>query len=365
MLVEQQACLNLPNCARDCKVGEWGEWSGCSVSCGGGAPPPLRVRKRVVLAHAEDGGAACPAELEEVEVCAEEERGTAPLGKMVVLTSEKRVLGGSALVGGRAAAGEKQHRATGEKQLLPVVRTASVPNVNLVLGEPSSPPASVSNIQLGLDDAETRCPADARCVALQDIVVALDLSASLGGGAASAAGGASAVASSGKTGGAGPSGDENFVAVKNFVADLESRLSHDKYKGNSAVRLGVIAFGNGEVADDGSVNPPEVLRSLSGQGRREVGCRRGSVVCYCSNCVFNFFIVLPAVERDFFGEWGNGTGYWIRRLCDRFGGHKSQRTGKPLLSSKNPDCQRGPGACRKRTRRRGSCCRRSAYCAGM
>nr|XP_014285028.2 spondin-1 [Halyomorpha halys] len=41
---------------RDCKVGEWGEWGGCSSSCGVGE----MVRTRAVLRPARRGGTPCP-----------------------------------------------------------------------------------------------------------------------------------------------------------------------------------------------------------------------------------------------------------------------------------------------------------------
>lgn len=41
---------------RDCRIGEWGVWSPCSMSCGVGE----MTRKREVVKHARHGGKPCP-----------------------------------------------------------------------------------------------------------------------------------------------------------------------------------------------------------------------------------------------------------------------------------------------------------------
>ena len=42
--------------AVDCQVGEWGEWTPCSSSCGEGT----QTRERAVLVPPSDGGQLCP-----------------------------------------------------------------------------------------------------------------------------------------------------------------------------------------------------------------------------------------------------------------------------------------------------------------
>ena len=62
-LTEDQNC-NTHNCPVDCVVSEWGDFSACSVTCGGG----IQTRTRSVVTPTSDGGAACPA-LSEDQVC--------------------------------------------------------------------------------------------------------------------------------------------------------------------------------------------------------------------------------------------------------------------------------------------------------
>jgi hypothetical protein len=47
---------NMKKCAKDCKTTPWGEWAGCTHSCGGGH----QHRTRIVISYAENGGAPCP-----------------------------------------------------------------------------------------------------------------------------------------------------------------------------------------------------------------------------------------------------------------------------------------------------------------
>jgi hypothetical protein len=52
--VEERPC-NTAVCPTHCEMSDWGEWGACSASCGGG----ISARSRVVLAHAADGGVPC------------------------------------------------------------------------------------------------------------------------------------------------------------------------------------------------------------------------------------------------------------------------------------------------------------------
>jgi len=59
---ETEACDNGP-CPFDCQLGEWGEWSACSVSCGGG----VQTRMRPILVPPQFGGTCGPTE--EMQAC--------------------------------------------------------------------------------------------------------------------------------------------------------------------------------------------------------------------------------------------------------------------------------------------------------
>jgi len=61
---ESQKCVVSAECPVHCTVSEFGQFSTCSKTCGGGK----RTRSRTILQHAEGGGYTCPS-LEQVEDC--------------------------------------------------------------------------------------------------------------------------------------------------------------------------------------------------------------------------------------------------------------------------------------------------------
>eukprot|EP01065_Artemidia_motanka_P022088 TRINITY_DN26304_c0_g1_i1.p1 TRINITY_DN26304_c0_g1~~TRINITY_DN26304_c0_g1_i1.p1 ORF type:complete len:2616 (+),score=645.94 TRINITY_DN26304_c0_g1_i1:60-7850(+) len=61
---ESQTCNEAACRQEDCRVGEWGTWSDCTALCGGGT----QSRNRIVVLQPLPGGAACPA-LSEWRVC--------------------------------------------------------------------------------------------------------------------------------------------------------------------------------------------------------------------------------------------------------------------------------------------------------
>ena len=56
---------NTTACPVDCAWSDWGEWSPCSKSCGGGT----RTRTREIKQNAENGGKACPAKSTDMSDC--------------------------------------------------------------------------------------------------------------------------------------------------------------------------------------------------------------------------------------------------------------------------------------------------------
>ncbi len=49
----------------NCEWSQFGEWSGCSATCGGG----VQTRSRSVLRQANNGGRPCPGNAEETRIC--------------------------------------------------------------------------------------------------------------------------------------------------------------------------------------------------------------------------------------------------------------------------------------------------------
>ena len=58
-------CLFSYVVAIDCVWGEYGEWSNCSATCGGGST----TRKRTEATPASNGGASCTGSATETETC--------------------------------------------------------------------------------------------------------------------------------------------------------------------------------------------------------------------------------------------------------------------------------------------------------
>lgn len=54
---------------RDCALGEWGDWSGCSVSCGSAG---TQERQRAIERYADFGGKVCEGALTEIKNCGSE-----------------------------------------------------------------------------------------------------------------------------------------------------------------------------------------------------------------------------------------------------------------------------------------------------
>ena len=61
---ESEAC-NTGGCPVNCQWGSYGDWSSCSVSCGGGE----KSRTRPVVTPASNGGQDCEGESTEYEAC--------------------------------------------------------------------------------------------------------------------------------------------------------------------------------------------------------------------------------------------------------------------------------------------------------
>lgn len=78
-LTKTRVCPTKPSCPLDCNVASWGDWSGCSKSCGGGKS----TRTRLVLNHAAFGGQDCPATSESKDCNTDSCKGACVVGAWV------------------------------------------------------------------------------------------------------------------------------------------------------------------------------------------------------------------------------------------------------------------------------------------
>jgi hypothetical protein len=71
IMMQEKACDNLPDCARDCTLSEWDFWQECSASCTSDGKPNKQKRKRYVIEERWDAG-KCDMPKEEERVCNEQ-----------------------------------------------------------------------------------------------------------------------------------------------------------------------------------------------------------------------------------------------------------------------------------------------------
>eukprot|EP00929_Paragymnodinium_shiwhaense_P029094 TRINITY_DN16758_c0_g1_i1.p1 TRINITY_DN16758_c0_g1~~TRINITY_DN16758_c0_g1_i1.p1 ORF type:complete len:1540 (-),score=253.91 TRINITY_DN16758_c0_g1_i1:359-4978(-) len=64
-LVQNRPCKTQPCIVKECELGDWSDWSGCSTSCGAGQSR----RERAIVSDASMVGAACNAGLSEIVPC--------------------------------------------------------------------------------------------------------------------------------------------------------------------------------------------------------------------------------------------------------------------------------------------------------
>lgn len=194
-------------CPIDCVVSKWSGWSACSRECEGG----VRQRTRAVLTEPRNGGATCDA-LVETESC-----NTGSCDRNCKLSKWSRWSGCTAACG----SGSREKR-----------RRVLVPS----RGDGKCPKGR-SHWRLKMETCnDFPCQGDERCIAKTDLVVAVDGSGSLS-----------------KSG---------FATVKEFVKKLIGRYDSTIY-GQSAVKAGLVAFGNGEVMDDGSIKQADTISQLT------------------------------------------------------------------------------------------------------
>jgi len=197
-LVRSKKC-NQIKCPVNCEMSEWSGWSKCTADCEGG----VQGHTRSVLMKPMNGGSSCNT-IEESRPC-----NTESCDRDCTLTEWVPWSPCSMACGGGF-----QDRV--KHVLIPTRGFGKCPKADTALRFGSRE----CNIQA--------CIGDETCVAKQDLILAVDGSGSLT--------------------------EDGFGILKTFAVDLLSKY-HSEYFGASAMKVGVIEFGNGVIMDTGDVSP--------------------------------------------------------------------------------------------------------------
>lgn len=218
---ESIKCGQFP-CPVDCKMSSWGEYSACSKDCGGG----IKTRSRTKEVTPRNGGKLCDVPTETV-TC-----NSGSCDRDCELTSWKLRPCNVACGGGykvRKKHVKKPARANGKCPTKRSMKRYGKHRCN-----------------------EQACYGDEECVAKQDVVIAVDGSGSLT--------------------------DKGFAVLRDFTANLVARYrgeveepSDEPVKSGKepklikvpGVQVGVVQFGNGVLADDGTVSPATIDLGIS------------------------------------------------------------------------------------------------------
>jgi len=234
-LQEEIKCNQVP-CPVDCKLDYWSGFSSCSKDCGGG----IKTRSRGIVDVPKNGGASCDTQ-QEVVACnvgsCDRDCDLTPWNERPCTVA----CGGGEVVRRRHV--KREARANGRC------------------------PKKFSSHRFERHDCNTQeCYGDEECVAKQDVVVALD--------------------------GSGSVTEEGFDVLKNFTStiirrfrgerEIEDGPEHAKAGPEAeglpmeeASRVGVVSFGNGELAADGSISAAKIASSLSSDVEAVAGVADG------------------------------------------------------------------------------------------
>jgi len=197
-LVRSKKCNQL-KCPVNCEMSEWSGWSKCTADCEGG----VQGHTRSIIAKPMNGGSSCNT-VEEARPC-----NTMSCDRDCTLAAWTPWTPCSMACGGGFQE-RKKH------VLIPTRGFGKCPKADTAFRYENQE----CNVQ--------KCIGDETCVAKQDMLLAIDGSGSLT--------------------------EDGFGILKSFAVDLLSKY-HAEYFGESAMKVGVIEFGNGVIMDTGDVSP--------------------------------------------------------------------------------------------------------------
>merc|ERR1719203_832976 len=196
-------------CAVNCLMSAWGGWSGCSAECEGGE----QQRTRAILTKPKNGGQECDTTLDARSCNTESCDRDCTLNPWTEWSPCSMACGGG-----------MQER----------VRPVLVPIRALGKCPGEKHPDRYETQECNIKD----CIGDEICIAKQDLVIALDGSGSLK--------------------------ESGFEVLRDLTANLSQRYM-GTYFGQEAMRVGVILFGQGTVAPDGTIGGAVQVSELTAE----------------------------------------------------------------------------------------------------
>jgi len=213
-IMESNMKCNQKKCPVDCKVSDWSGFSACSKECGGG----MREETRSIMDKPKNGGVSCPG------VVASEPCNTKNCDRECDL-SEWTEWSPCSMA------------CTPKDMGTPVGSRTRVKTVKRKVRANGYCPTPGSRARLDTDPCNTHsCVGDEICIAKQDLIIAVDGSGSLK--------------------------EEGFEVLRDFAANLTSRYKAE-YFGDSAMKVGLVEFGNGKLLDSGAIEPALNIMDMS------------------------------------------------------------------------------------------------------
>jgi uncharacterized protein YegL len=202
----QKKC-NQFKCRVNCVMSEWGGWGSCSAECEGGE----QQRTRVIMTQPKNGGQECDTTLDARTCNTESCNRDCSLNPWTEWSPCSMACGGGL-----------QER----------VRTVLVP----IRGLGKCPEPHHHDRWEEQECNSMECAGDEICIAKQDLVIAIDASGSLK--------------------------ESGFEVLRDFTANMTGRYM-STYHGAEAARVGILTFGAGKVAADGTISAAEEISPLT------------------------------------------------------------------------------------------------------